>query len=556
MQGLNYKEHKVLYVDDAEEDRQAFSRECNGLFSILCADSIHQAARVLERERVCVLICDNRMPAEHGMPVDDLCGLFFLKKVRSDHPSMLRALVTGVPEEKRLIPFALINQAGVEKWIDTLERPAWDELVRELLEKHILENVVRCRFHEETTGYPWFPGVVGESPVMTDLLRRIEQICDAGLRSPILLVGESGSGKEVVAKAIHNRGPRSRGPFHVLAKVETLGDTARDTLFGHAKGAFYGAHGDSPGAFEMAHGGTLVIDDVQNLSLDVQADLLRVLESGRFRRLGAGEKEREVDLQLTCTMNEDPERLVAKGKMRKDFFHRINSVTLRVPPLRECKESIPALTRRFIADFNRESMLRLGEGRERVIRGIEPDAFRILLTYDWIQNNVRELKNTLLSAWVSASRDVLGVEDLPLKRNVFHLVDTGPPAREGGDAPWKLFDAYMKRLVDQGQIRLILWANILAGGKTREAADLLGISDNPDSGRVRLHQVLSKHNLKDYIDMKSKEILYECQLGSDGDPDRAAEILSQRLVELFPLAPQPGMDGKRFRQTIREFKLS
>ena len=503
MEGLNYKDHRVLYVDDDGDDRKYFVSECADDFQVLCAQNMDEALKVIEREKICVLVSDNQMPTHSGGPVEDHGGLFLLREVRKAHPSILRALVTGIPQEYRAMPFDLMNDAGVEKWIDKLENPSWHVVVGALLEKHFSENLVGCGPQE--SDYAWYPGVVGRSRVMEVLLEQIEQISDSGLVKPILITGESGSGKELVAKAVHERGGRRNRPFHVLTKAEISGDTARAALFGYAKGAFTGAYADTAGAFEMAHTGTLFIDDVQNLSWDVQADLLRVLELGKFRRLGAGERERETDIQLICSMNEDPERMIQAGKLRKDFYYRISGMVLHAAPLRDRKDMIPALVSRCIDEFNHEASLSIGGGRKKSVKGIEPEALRLLIAFHWRENNVRELKNTVLSAWINTSTDIITVDDLAAKRGLFHAQER--TCVSGDDTPWSVITKFAEKTVERERTNAVLWASVLAGGSVREAAALLGITDNPDSGRVRLHQFLKKHNLQPrhigaYIDSK------------------------------------------------------
>jgi len=552
MDGVDYREHTVLYVDDDKEERACFESECAGVYSVVSVGDIGQAHHVIESQKICVIVCDSRMPAHKGGPVDTYAGLHFLKKVRTRHPLILRALVTGIPADSRSIPFSLLNEAGVDKWIDKLERPCWRMVVGELIEKHVSEQLLACSAAPRRL--EWFPGVIGDSTVMWDLMNRIEQVCDSGLIRPILIVGESGVGKELVAQAIHNRGSRGNKPYYVFSKAEISGDMARAALFGYARGAFTGAYTDTAGAFEMADRGTLVIDDVQNLSLDVQSDLLRVIERGTFRRLGAGEKEREADFQIICTMNEDPHRLVRRGRLRHDFYYRISSVTINVPPLRERRECIPVLVKEFIQEFNRESDSRRRDGIPKHIGGIEPAAMQTLLLHDWRRNNVRELKNAVLSAWINASRNVICKEDL---RGCIDGVEaTCPDEVPRKETPWKLLMRHRTRLLKTELIRAILWAHIISGGNIREAARLLGIAESLNSSRVRLHHYIRKHDLEGMLEQRSKEILRDCMLKAEGNLERAAEALCQRLSELFPYTSDPEIDQERFAYILRRFKIA
>ncbi len=552
MEGVAYRDHKVLYIDDEKEERACFELECGNTYSVIATGDFDRAHHILESRKICVIICDSRMPLRKGAAIDPYAGLHFFKQMRKQYPLVLRALITGIPSKDRCIPFDLLNEAGVDRWIDKLERPPWPVVVKELIEKHVAENLVACA--GRTTEKEWFPGVVGDSKVMNDLICRIEQICDSGLVRPVLIIGESGVGKELVAKAIHNRGSRKDKPCYVFSKAEISGDMARAALFGYARGAFTGAYADTPGAFEMAHQGTLVIDDVQNLSLDVQSDLLRVLEQGTFRRLGAGEKERIADFQIICSINEDPDRLISRGRLRPDFYYRICSVTIKVPPLRERKECIPILVKQFIEEFNREADFRMGYGAPKHITGIESAALEMLVAHNWTRNNVRELKNTVLSAWINASKDIIRKEDLE-----GCIEDPEPISREPTrqtETPWNNVMKHLRKLVKTGQVQAVLWAHIISGGNMREAARLLGMTGSVDSSRVRLHHFIRKHGLETMIEQRTREILHECVIKAEGNVEKAGVLLRQQLTELLPYAPTPFIDGQTFEHILKKFKLA
>jgi len=243
------------------------------------------------------------------------------------------------------------------------------------------------------------PGIVGTSPAMLRLFDSIEKI--SRYKSNILLLGESGTGKEIIARALHDRGPRRRHLF-VPVNCATLGrEILENELFGHERGAFTGANERKRGLFELADGGTFFLDEIAEMDVSTQAKLLRVLERSEFRRVG-GTAKVKVDLSVIAATNRNLEEAIATGRFREDLYYRLKVVTLVVPPLRERREDVPALVDAFVADFNR----RMG-GR---ISGVAPVALRRLAELEW-PGNVRELRNAVEGACVLASDEVVTLAD-------------------------------------------------------------------------------------------------------------------------------------------------
>ena len=242
-------------------------------------------------------------------------------------------------------------------------------------------------------------GVVGNSAAMAKVFATIEKI--SRYKANVLLLGESGSGKELIARALHARGPRRKHLF-VPINCATLGrDLLENELFGHERGAFTGAHERKRGLFELADGGTLFLDEIGELDPSTQAKLLRVLERNAFRRVG-GTALVNVDLSVVAATNRNLEEAIAAKRFREDLYYRLKVVTIVVPPVRERREDIPALVEAFIADFNRRN-----GGK---IRGIAPQAMRWLTELAW-PGNVRELKNAVESAAMLASGETIGMEE-------------------------------------------------------------------------------------------------------------------------------------------------
>lgn len=244
--------------------------------------------------------------------------------------------------------------------------------------------------------------LVGGSPQMLEVIERIKQV--APYDAPVLILGESGTGKELVARAIHALSPRSKGPFVPIdcgALPETLVEAE---LFGHERGAFSGAVRAKPGKLEQATGGTVLFDEIGNVPLLIQPKLLRVLQTQVVEPLGA-QQARPVDVRVLSATNADLDPMVAEGNFRRDLYHRLNTVVITVPPLRQRTGDIPLLAH--------YALMQAARAYKKSVRGISPDAIALLETYPW-PGNVRELENCLRSAVILADR-VVAPEHLPLQ---------------------------------------------------------------------------------------------------------------------------------------------
>jgi len=246
-------------------------------------------------------------------------------------------------------------------------------------------------------------GIVGRTEPIREILERINLI--APVASTVLLTGESGTGKELVARAIHRLSPRRGKPFIPVNCAALPESLLESELFGHEKGAFTGATSLRRGMFELADGGTLLLDEVAEMPLPTQTRLLRILESKRFMRVG-GDREIEVSVRVVAATNRDLRRAAEIGDFRRDLYYRLNVLNIEVPPLRARRGDIPVLVRRFVAEFSR--------AHDREFRGLAPEALEILLDYDW-PGNVRELRNLVESMVVLAPGAVIRPEDIPIE---------------------------------------------------------------------------------------------------------------------------------------------
>ena len=310
-------------------------------------------------------------------------------------------------------------------------------------------------------------GLIGSSLPMRRLFRSIERV--SRFHAGVLILGESGTGKELIARAIHDCGPRRPRPF-IAVNCATLGkDLLENELFGHERGAFTGANEQKKGLFELAHGGTLFLDEIGEMDVATQAKLLRVLERSEFRRVGGTDKVK-VDINLVAATNRDLHAAIAAGRFREDLYYRLKVVALQVPPLRERREDIPALVETFIGDFNR----RYGAK----VRGIAPEAMRSLIDHDW-PGNVRELKNVVESAAMLSDEDVLQKDlfDDALDSNARHVSTWSAPARPGSSRPPQSDDELRVSLparLDDVERQLIV-KTLRGAGSRKAAAKALGI---------------------------------------------------------------------------------
>jgi len=303
---------------------------------------------------------------------------------------------------------------------------------------------------------------------MQRVLDTVAAVADAD--AAVLIVGESGTGKELIANALHERSRRRSGPWIKINCAALPKELIESELFGHARGAFTGASTEKVGLLEEAHGGSLLLDEITEMPMDLQAKLLRVLEERMVRRLGSG-KATAVDFRLISSTNRNPEAALREGYLRQDLFFRINTVTITVPPLRGRREDIPLLVRAFLDRYRTK--------HSRRIEGIKPEAYRRFLNYGW-PGNIRELQHALERAVLVARGPQLTVGDLP---ESLQTAATG--SGEDGISP---------SAVPAGSLEAIERVSILkaleqTGWNKQAAAALLGLR------RPTLYSKLRKHHI-------------------------------------------------------------
>lgn len=380
--------HNILVVDDEEVIRAG----CRQILSkIDCqvqeAQDGETALRMIAQEKFDVLILDLKMPGISGIEV--------LTAVRRVSPETAIIVITGYATVDSAVE---AMKAGAA---DFLPKPFTPDTLR-IIVRRVLENktlkVENLCLKEEARKGQSDAILIGESPAMEAIRRFIEQVGPTD--STVLITGESGTGKEVVARALHAKSLRRDKPFVAVDCSALVGTLLESELFGHVKGSFTGAIATKYGRFELANGGTIFFDEVGNLSPEVQAKFLRVLQEREFSRVGSTQVVR-VDVRVLAATNKDLLQATKTGSFREDLYYRLSVLPITIPPLRQHKEDIPLLARYFLNKYNQK--------RKREIRGISPEAMDCLMAYDW-PGNVRELENAIERAVVLSPTDILEAE--------------------------------------------------------------------------------------------------------------------------------------------------
>lgn len=448
---------RILLVDDDEDIRLSMRAVLRRAGYLVTAVSSGEAALQAEREHsIPVVITDLRMP---GMSGDEL-----IARLREEHPDVSIVVMTG---------YGNIGHA-----VDMLHAGVADYLTKPVDPKELafrLERVFATRaLHTENAalrqeiskGGSGGREILGESPEIRRVLDLVDRVADTD--ATVLVTGESGVGKELVAQAIHDRSPRAKGPF-IKVSCAALPETLLEVeLFGAEEGAYTDARKQRIGRFELASGGTLLLDEIGDISPAVQIKLLRVLQEREFERVG-GTETIKVDVRLISATNQDLRDPARTPPFREDLYYRLNVIDINVPPLRDRQGDIAALAEQFLARSAAET--------NRGVRRLAPAALRRLTEYHW-PGNVRELENAIERAVVLSTGDTLGASDF----------DFLQPRRERpGVAVEGAPDETLEQL-EQRHIRAVLEA---CGGNRTQAAERLGIH------RETLYNKIRRYGLDD-----------------------------------------------------------
>ena len=455
---MTNRQNTVLVVDDDSAHRTMLKTLIGGWgYAVSEADDGSTAVEKIKDTAFDLVLMDVRMVK--------VSGLEALETIKAVNPAIPVIIMTAY--------------SSVETAVKALKQGAHDYLTKPLDFDKLRLTIDRAMEHtrlkeenrllRETLGQQFDnQNIIGKSPAMLKLLETVSQVAPS--EATVLISGESGTGKELIAGALHFNSLRKGGPFvkiNCAAITETL---LESELFGHEKGAFTGADRRKEGRFSQAHGGTLLLDEVSEMSLMMQVKLLRALQEREFNRVG-GEATIQVDVRVIAATNKDLMEIINDGAFREDLYYRLNVVELEVPPLSHRKEDVPLLAQHFLATF-------VAKNRKE-IKGFTPKAMDNLIRYDW-PGNVRELMNAVERGVVLARTDYLDVTDFAFMRSSMLQTDRDSADSAAlsvkGDAP-----------LEEIEKAAILSTLQAAGGNKSEAARRLGIT------RKTLHKKLKAY---------------------------------------------------------------
>lgn len=387
------KKHRILIVDDEEIVRQsllAWFKEDG--YEVDTAENADAALRLFEKGKFSLILLDIKMPGMSGMDL--------LVKLKEYDPDAIIILITAYASVSSAVK--ALKSGAYDYITKPIDPDELSHIVEKALYQKNLENEnVKLKESIDEISKP--DNLIGESHQMKEIYSLINTVAQTD--TTVLILGESGTGKELVAKAIHLNSKRKYFPL-VTVNCGALPESLLESeLFGHEKGAFTGAHYRRKGKFEMANGGTIFLDEIGTISNKVQVELLRVIETKQFTRVG-GSETISSDFRVIAATNENLEELVKEGKFREDLYYRLNVFTIHIPPLRERIEDIPLLANYFLKKFT--------TSMNKKISGISDEAMRFMLKYKW-PGNVRELENAIERAVVVCRNDKIQLEDLPFK---------------------------------------------------------------------------------------------------------------------------------------------
>ena len=455
-QKVQNKEVRILIVDDeptmTDSLRQHLEEEG---YSVDTAATGAQGVELFDQGGHHLAICDLQLP--------DMDGLEVMRHMKDARPTTEVIVVTGYGSVPRAVE---ATKAGafyfVEKPFDFEEL---EPLVQKALERRELLAETMSMRRQLSTRSEYF-NIIGASKQMQTIYETIESVAKSDAN--VLIVGESGTGKELIANAIHYNSLRSKNPFIKVNCAALPKELIESELFGHTKGAFTGAHADKEGLVQHAAGGSLLLDEIAEMPVELQPKLLRVLQERSYRKIGS-EKTYTVDFRLVCSTNRLPADAIREGLLRDDLFYRISTITIHVPPLRERNEDIQLLTEHFLEMYAKKY--------DRPITGVSQTAYQRLFGHTW-PGNVRELQNVIERAVLLAKGSRVEPLDLPF--------DNGTLPEGSETATWEVPPNMTLEDIERLVIERTLQRT---GGNKQAAANLLGIY------RPRLYSKIRKYNI-------------------------------------------------------------
>lgn len=457
---------QILVVDDDEAIRWTLREALQSWgFAAVEAGSVAEAVRQFQAEQPAAVLLDIDLP--------DGSGLDVLRDIKREHPDAIAIMITGNVQLDNTIS-ALRGGA-----YDFIAKPINLEELRVTLRnaieaRHLRREVAQVR--KERAREFNFKQIVGESPAMKKMLGLAAKVADSEVSS-VLLQGESGTGKDLVAKAIHYGSQRSAGPFVAVNCAALPATLIESELFGYEKGAFTDAKARKEGLFEQAEGGTILLDEIGELELSLQAKLLRVLEEGAFRRVG-GLKDIPLDVRVLAASNRDLKAESEAGRFRLDLYYRLSIIQIDIPPLRERGDDVLLLSQHYIDSIG----ARLKRSKVTALSREVQDVFR---NYDW-PGNVRELRNVIERALILEDADKITAEYLP-----GGLLAPASPAQSSTPGSTETSIRFVLPnegiSLDEAELSFVRQAIQRSGGNQTRAAELLGISR--DQLRYRLKKL-------------------------------------------------------------------
>jgi DNA-binding NtrC family response regulator len=440
------KQAKILIADDEAAITTGLSAILEDAgYSVDVVSDGQKALDALAAERYGVVLADLKMPKLEGL-------------------ALLREL------QQRAIPTECIiitGQATVDSAVQAMQQGAYDyiekplnaeklnrlkALIPKALDKYQVQQTNR-ELASKLEGLTHYGELTGQSEAMRSVYQVIEAVAPSS--ASVLILGESGTGKELVARALHQKSDRAKGPFFALNCAALPKEILENELFGHEKGAFTGSTNEKPGAFEMSSGGTIFLDEMAEMSPDIQVKLLRAIETRQVRRLG-GKKEINVDIRILAATNKNLQKAIADGELREDLYYRLAVVEIDLPPLRERAQDIQLLAKEFLTRFAQQN--------GKSITGFEDAAWDWIMSYHW-PGNVRELKNAVERAVIMSRGPAIGPNDIIPR----HL-------RSGGEMPTALTIPVGATAAEARQ-QLVLRTFASTSGDAGRTGKVLGLSE-------------------------------------------------------------------------------
>jgi DNA-binding NtrC family response regulator len=408
----------ILVVDDDPDIREVLKDRLESLgYNVFAAASGVEALELLEKQNPQIVLMDIEMP--------EMSGLEALKEIRKRQIDITVVMITAHGTIERAVE--AIRQGAYDFIPKPFEPDHIALIVQRALERERLKRGVEVLSDQVGERYRL---ITGKSPKMAEAIDLAKK--SATSRSTVLLLGESGTGKEIFARSIHEWSERRAEPFIAINCVGLSKELLESELFGHEKGAFTGAHQLKKGRIELSHGGTVFLDEIGDISAEIQTKLLRFLQEREFERVG-GIKPVRVDVKVIAATNRDLAGAVKEGRFRTDLYYRLNVIPISLPPLRERREDIGALANFFMQRFSSETKKRFDE--------ISPEAMERLLTYDW-PGNVRELANVIERAVVLGRGPQISLDEIPTT-----MVSTDSTAPSLGLLYSDNVEAYRRQLI-------------------------------------------------------------------------------------------------------------